>query len=155
LFQNLNFDVLGEYQGGAYNANWVGYQNTIRQVWYPCYGIQQLMLANASLAGHTALERGRCAFAPATRNSDYWIQPTRFFKLRSASVSYKLPERLTPRVKTATLILSGRNLWKSTKYNGLDPELRDATDAGNTLSRREYYQLPPYRQFILSLRTSF
>jgi hypothetical protein len=58
-------------------------------------------------------------------------------------------------VKTATLILSGRNLWKSTKYNGLDPELRDATDAGNTLSRREYYQLPPYRQFILSLRTSF
>jgi TonB-linked SusC/RagA family outer membrane protein len=155
LFQNLNFDVLGEYQGGAYNANWVGYQNSIREVWYPCYGIQQLMLANASLGGHTARERGQCAFAPATRNSDYWIQPTRFFKLRSASVSYKLPERLTPRVKSATLILSGRNLWKSTKYNGLDPELRDAADAGNTLSRREYYQLPPYQQFILSLRTSF
>jgi TonB-linked SusC/RagA family outer membrane protein len=155
LYENLNFDVLGEYQGGAYNANWVGYQNAIRQVWYPCYEIQAKMLANASLDGYSAIERGRCAYDAARRNSDFWIQPTRFFKIRTASVSYRLPERLTPRLKGATLALSGRNLWKSTKYNGLDPELRDAADAGNTLSRREYYQLPPYRQFILSVRTSF
>jgi len=113
------------------------------------------MLANASLDGYTAVERGQCSFATATRNSDFWIQSTRFFKIRSASVSYKLPERFTPRVKSATIVLAGRNLWKSTKYNGLDPELRDASDAGTTLSRREYYQLPPYKQFLLSIRTSF
>ena len=155
FFDRLTFDVLGEYQGGAYNANWVGYQNTIRQVWYPCYDIQKLMLANQSLSGYSALERGKCSYNAATRNSDYWIQPTRFFKLRSASLSYRLPDRFTPRLKSAMLTLAGRNLWKSTKYDGLDPELRDAADAGTTLSRREYYQLPPYRQFILSLRTSF
>jgi outer membrane receptor protein involved in Fe transport len=155
FFNNLTVDVLGEYQGGAYNANWVGYQNTIRQVWYPCYEIQQKMLANQSLAGYTALERGRCAYDAARRNSDYWIQPTKFFKIRSASISYRVPERFTPHLRSATISLSGRNLWKSTKYNGLDPELRDASDAGTTLSRREYYQLPPAKQFILSLRTAF
>jgi hypothetical protein len=156
FFHDLTFDILGEYQGGAYNANWVGYQNAIRQVWYPCYAIQQLMLANQSLDGYSALERARCSYTAAQgRNSDFWIQPTNFFKIRSASISYRLPERFTPRLKSATISLAGRNLWKSTKYNGLDPELRDAADAGTSLSRREYYQLPPYRQFILSLRTSF
>jgi len=163
FFDNLNLDVLGEYQGGGYNANWVGYQNTIRNVWYPCYDIQRVMdyiakngaNATVNLDGYSALTRGQCSYAAATRNSDYWIQSTRFFKIRSASLSYRLPERYTPRVKSATIVLAGRNLWKSTKYNGNDPELRDAADAGTTLSRREYYQLPPYKQFLLSVRATF
>jgi hypothetical protein len=66
-----------------------------------------------------------------------------------------MPQRFTPRAKAATLVLSGRNLWKSTKYNGIDPELRDATDAGTTLSRREYYVLPPAMQFLLSVRATY
>jgi hypothetical protein len=132
-------------------------------MWYPCYAIQKQMAADVtagrpfgtSLNGYSALDRGRCAYDAVNRNSDFWIQSTNFFKIRSASISYRLPERFTPRMKSATISLAGRNLWKSTKYNGLDPELRDAADAGTSLSRREYYQLPPYRQFILSLRTSF
>jgi hypothetical protein len=89
------------------------------------------------------------------RQSDYWIQPADFFKVRSASLSYRLPQRFVPRTRAATLTLAGRNLWKSTKYNGLDPELRDASDAGSTLSRREYYQIPPARQFLASMRVTF
>jgi outer membrane receptor protein involved in Fe transport len=165
LRQNLSFDILGEYQGGGHNANWIGYQNAIRFMWYPCYDIQKQMAADAaavparafgtSLGGFSALERGRCAYDAVNRNSEFWIQSTNFFKIRSASLSYRLPPKYTYRAKAATLVLSGRNLYKSTKYNGLDPELRDANDAGATLSRREYYVMPPATQFLVSLRTTF
>jgi TonB-dependent SusC/RagA subfamily outer membrane receptor len=157
---DLTFDVLGEYQGGAYLGNFIGFQNAQRLVWYPCYTVQQKMTAAAAgnaaaLNDVTALERARCNIDRGAVNSDYWIQKTNYFKLRSASVSYRLPQRFSPRAKSATLVLAGRNLWKSTKYDGLDPESRDASDAGNTLSRREYYQLPSTMQFLLSIRASF
>ena len=165
LRQNLSFDILGEYQGGGHNANWIGYQNSIRFMWYPCYAIQKQMAADAaavpvrpfgtSLGGFSALDRGRCAYDAVNRSSDFWIQSTNFFKIRTASLSYKLPAKYTYRAKSATLVVAGRNLYKSTKYNGLDPELRDASDAGGTLSRREYYVMPPAKQFLVSLRTTF
>ena len=165
LRRDLTFDILGEYQGGAYNANWIGYQNTIRFMWYPCYAIQKKMAAGQPLDGYSARERAKCAYAAAPasgaqpagccRNSDFWIQKTDFFKIRSASLSYRLPQRYTPRAKSAMVVLTGRNLWKSTKYDGIDPELRDATDAGSTLSRREYYVLPPAKQFLFSVRATY
>ena len=132
-------------------------------MWYPCYAIQKKMAADVaaaqpfgtSLNGFSAQDRGRCAYDAVNRNSDYWIQSTNFFKIRTASLSYKLPPKYTYRAKSATLVLAGRNLYKSTKYNGLDPELRDANDAGATLSRREYYVMPAPAQFLVSLRTTF
>jgi hypothetical protein len=164
LHQDVTFDILGEYQGGGHNANWVGYQNAIRFMWYPCYEIQKKMVADVaagrplgtSLDGYSALERGQCAYSVATgRNSDYWIQSTNFFKIRSASLSYRLPPRFTYKANSAMLVFAGRNLWKSTKYNGLDPELRDASDAGASLSRREYYVMPVPKQFMFSVRATF
>ena len=143
LRNDITLDALGEYQGGAYLGNFIGFQNAQRLVWYPCYSVQQKLTAGGpALNDVTALERARCTIGGTAVNSDYWIQKTNFFKLRSASIA-------------ATLVLAGRNLWKSTKYVGLDPESRDAADAGNTLSRREYYQLPPSKQFLLSLRATF
>ena len=71
------------------------------------------------------------------------------------SASYNIPPRFVRGAKNTTLIVSGRNLWKSTKYDGADPEANDASDAGSSLGRREYYQLPPYRSFMVSVRTTF
>ncbi len=160
LFDHFVVDVLGEYQGGGMLGNWVGYQNENRGVWYPCYDTQKKI--RASLAGNagalsdvTAMQRAKCAIDPTRFNADYWIQPTDFFKIRSASVSWTLPANLVPRTSSATLVLSGRNLWKSTDYDGLDPELRDASDQGASLARREYYVFPPSKQFLLSMRVLF
>lgn len=160
LRNDITIDALGEYQGGSYLGNFIGFQNAQRFVWYPCYETQKKIRAAvtdpSALNGVTALERARCIDpALAVPQSDYWVQKTNFFKLRSASISYRVPTRFALRMKSATLTLAGRNLWKSTKYNGIDPESRDAADAGNTLSRREYYQLPPSKQFLLTLRGSF
>jgi hypothetical protein len=160
LFRDFAIDVLGEFQGGGMLGNWVGYQNENRGVWYPCYDAQKkLRASNAgdpnALNDVTALQRAKCAIDPTKINNDYWIESTDFFKIRSASLSWKLPPNLVPRTSSATLVLAGRNLWKSTNYDGLDPELRDATDQGASLARREYYQFPPSKQFLLSMRVLF
>ena len=154
------FDVVGEYQGGGMLGNFVGYQNENRGVWYPCYDTQKkIRAANAgdatALNDVTALQRAKCAIDPTKISSDYWVQSTDFFKIRSASLSWKLPANLVPRTSSATLVLAGKNLWKSTNYDGLDPELRDATDQGASLARREYYVFPPSKQFLLSMRVLF
>jgi hypothetical protein len=129
-------------------------------VWYPCYDTQKKIRAfaagnTAALDDVNALQRAKCALDATKINSDFWVQSADFFKLRSASIAWKLPQNLVPRTSSATLVLAGRNLFKSTNYDGLDPELRDASDQGTTLARREYYQLPPSRQFLVSMRVLF
>lgn len=161
--KRLTLDALGEYQGGQYLANFVGYQNALRDIWQPCYAVQAALRAaqkgDASALGSvTAEQRGKCQSSSIDRtkaNSDYWIQPASFFKLRTVSLTYRLPERLVPLGKTASLTLAGRNLFTSTRYDGTDPEVQDAADSNNRLGRREYYQLPPFRTFLATLRMTF
>jgi TonB-dependent starch-binding outer membrane protein SusC len=169
LARGLTLDAQAEYQGGAYIVNFIGYQNALRNVWYPCYGVQQLLKqalgpdgkagtaddVPSAIANVTARDRGRCAIDRTVASSDFWASKTDFVKLRSISVSYNLPQRLIRGTRAATLVLSGRNLWKWTKYDGADPESSDASDAGSSLGRREYYQLPPYKSFLVTLRTTF
>lgn len=170
FWQNLTLDVLGEFQRGGHLANWIGYQGEVRNMWQPCYAIQTKLRAFngvdgkkgtaddvlGALDGVTALERGRCAVDATVRNSDFWIAKTDFFKLRSISLAYQIPPRyLRGTARRATFTLSGRNLYKSTKYDGADPEANDASDAGSGLGRREYYQLPPFKTFMATLRLTF
>jgi len=158
LFNRVTLDGLGEFQYGGMNINFIGYQNTIRGVWRPCYETQRKLAAAqrgnaAALADVPALERARCAFDAATRNSDFWIENTDFFRLRHVSATYDIPPRFLRGLQSASLTVAGRNLFTSTDYSGLDPESSDQSD--NTFARREYYQLPTLRQFSLSLRTNF
>ena len=69
------------------------------------------------------------------------------------SATYTIPTNWIPGARAASLTVSGRNLFTSTDYSGLDPESADLAD--NTFSRREYYQLPALRSFIASIRLSF
>lgn len=170
LWDNLTLDVLGEFQAGGHLTNFIGYQGIVRSIWQPCYAVQAKLRAyngvdgkkgtaddvlNA-LDGVNARDRGRCAIDATVRSADFWVSKTDFFKLRSVSLSYVIPPRfLRGQAKTATFTLSGRNLWKSTKYDGADPEANDASDAGSGLGRREYYQLPPFKTFMATLRLTF
>jgi hypothetical protein len=170
-FKNgLTLDAQAEYQGGAYIVNFIGYQNALRNVWYPCYDTQKkLLLASvgpdgkantgdeqaSAIADVNALDRARCAIDRTVANSDYWAAKTDFVKLRSVSLSYIIPSRFVRGAKSATLVVAGRNLWKWTNYDGADSEANDASDAGTGLGRREYYQLPPYKSVLVSVRTTF
>ena len=155
LFERFSLDMLGEFQLGAYNQNWVGYQNANRGNWRPCFAAQRKIIA--AMKGDatadddlTALEQVRCAVDRTVQLSDAWFEKADFFRLRYATLSYRLPPRLLRGMQNATLTLSGRNLFYSSDYSGLDPESADQSD--NQVGRREYYVLPQLRSFTLALR---
>jgi hypothetical protein len=158
LFRRLTLDAQGEFQIGGSNINYIGYQNALRGVWRACIPVQRKLVAAAqgnaaALDDVTALERARCAIDRTVQNSDFWIEPTDFFKLRYFSLTYDLPANLIRGLGAASVTFAGRNLLSVTDYSGLDPESADLSD--NTFARREYYQLPALRSFTLSLRTRF
>jgi TonB-dependent SusC/RagA subfamily outer membrane receptor len=154
FLRRFSADAILDYQGGGYLTNFIGYQNALRNVWQPCYAVQQQLKAG-STTGITARDQARCAIDRAIANSDFWASKTDFLKLRSISLAYDVPERLVRYAKSATLIVAGQNLWRWTKYDGADPEANDATDAGTGLGRREYYQIPPFKSVLFSVRATF
>lgn len=158
FLDNFRLDALGEFQRGGHNINYIGYQNANRGVWRACIPIQKKIIAAmegdaSALNDVRAIDRARCAVDDEVFSSDFWIESADFFKLRHVALTYTLPTRWLPRVRSASITLAGRNLWTSTDYSGLDPESADQQD--DTFARREYYQLPALRTFTTSVRLSF
>jgi iron complex outermembrane receptor protein len=110
---------------------------------------------NASaLSDVTALQRAQCALSASVSNASYWTLPSDFFRLRSVALTYQLP---LVRSQDASITIAGRNLALWTKYKGVDPEVSDLADPWGSrgLGRREYYNLPPSRTFLATVRVAF
>jgi hypothetical protein len=163
LMDRVTLDGLWEFQGGMYAQNYTGHQSARRGASWECLAFQEAYLKGGDISGYTAFQRARCA--PNTRADWYdiawWTEKADFWKLRSLSLSYRLPERLLPMGKSGTLTVAGRNLFTLTDYTGTDPESNDVEDAqgtgsdSGTFGRRDYYQIPPGRTLIVSLRLTF
>jgi outer membrane receptor protein involved in Fe transport len=158
LFNNLSFEVVGEFQRGGHLLNANGFQNAGLGIWQPCFAAQRALRAAAAgdasgLASITAKDRMRCSINAAERDYSYWVESADFFKVRNISVAYDVPKRFTPGARSMTVSFAGRNLFRSTNYTGTDPEVAD--QATSTFSRRDYYNFPPYRTFLFSVRTNF
>jgi TonB-dependent starch-binding outer membrane protein SusC len=156
---NLLLDIQGEGNFGGHMVNGNAYQNARRGAWFPCYEIQRKDLESrgpnpSALDDVRALDRVRCALndSEARPTYDAWIESTDFFRLRSVSLTYQLPDGWIPGAERASLQVAGRNLWTWTDYQGSDPELDDYR---GSLARRDYYVLPTYRTFMATLRMSF
>ncbi|MDH3457906.1 MAG: TonB-dependent receptor, partial [Gemmatimonadota bacterium] len=147
----ITLDAVGEAQLGHSLSSGVAYQNARRRVWPMCREELQ-SLADFGRDSLNAYQLARCDRNLTTYGM--WITPADFFKLRSVSISFRLPNRLIPGTQSAILQLQGRNLIKITDFVGVDPE---ASEEGGeeVLWRQEYYNLPPQRSFIASLRLEF
>ncbi|HVZ77765.1 MAG TPA: TonB-dependent receptor [Gemmatimonadaceae bacterium] len=157
VWKNLTLDALGEWQLGGHLLNAVGYQNANLDVWQPCYDVRSKLRAAANdptaLNDVTALQRAKCTISGAARDYSYWVESSDFFKLRSVTLTWAIPDRYMHGLHNASLSVAGRNLWTSTKYTGTDPEVADiGTDS---FSRRDYYVFPTYRTFTATLRFGF
>jgi TonB-dependent starch-binding outer membrane protein SusC len=143
LFNRLTIYALGEQAGGHYLLNAVARQNAVRGLWPECTNKLKAGADNLN-----ALWRSRCV------NLDWssWIEPADYFKLRTVSVTYQIPRGLIPQASSAALTIAGNNLWKSTQYSGLDPEI---TRGDTFLEKREYYGLPPTQYITAALRITF
>ncbi len=158
LFKRLTIEGVGEFQRGGHLLNAIGYQNAGLGVWQPCFAAQAAIRANAAgdpskLATIPAMDRQKCSIVTADRDYAYWVESSDFFKLRSITLSYDVPTRLSLGARNMTVAITGRNLYTNTKYSGSDPEVAD--QATSVFSRRDYYVFPPYRTLLFSVRTTF
>ena len=156
LRRGLTFDAQGEFQGGHLMQNNTGYVNAQTGTWQPCFDIQRALATNdqGALSNVTARERVRCAIDGGVQDPFQWLEDGDFFKLRVVSLTYEIPEGLLPGFNRTTVTLSGRNLFESTDYTGLSVEANQGSGP-NVMTRRDHYQIPPYRTFQLSFRASF
>jgi TonB-linked SusC/RagA family outer membrane protein len=105
--------------------------------------------------GVTVGQRRLAGFGVTARN---YLESASFVKLREITLTYELPESLAHSlwgaVRTARVSLSGRNLWTSTPYSGLDPEV---SNFGNQAIARniDVAPFPPSRSFWFTVNLGF
>ena len=111
------------------------------------------------LADTTASKKRAAAF---TSGSVYpYLESASYIKLRELTLSYTLPQRLTAfasrggfKFSSARLSVTGRNLWISFPYTGLDPEVSNFGNQDVTTGQ-DVFEFPPSRSLFLSLDLSF
>ncbi len=106
-----------------------------------------------------ALDQNWLAFGNANgfigTNTEDFIEDGGWVRLRELSLSYKLPSSITEKTPFSGIRISytGRNLWLSTKYKGVDPEtnLMGAYNAQGL----DYFNMPGTRSHTFSLNVDF
>ncbi len=84
-----------------------------------------------------------------------FIEETSWVRLRHLTLSYTLPAKLFKGkfVKALSVYATGKNLWLSTPYTGIDPEtsLMGASNAQGM----DYFNMPGTRSYLFGLKASF
>jgi outer membrane receptor protein involved in Fe transport len=143
-------DLLGEGQFGMVRPVGQAYQNMRRGEWGPCDPIQGVW----DDGDRATLNSTQVAYCVGTESDQgMWTDEADFFKLRSATLSYRFPEGLIPRTRSVTVALQARNLFVFTDYIGLDPESQD--NGFEDATPNEYYNDSPPRTFILNFTINF
>jgi TonB-linked SusC/RagA family outer membrane protein len=78
-----------------------------------------------------------------------------WIRLRELTLSYSLPDALLSKMKlnSVKFQLTGRNLWLSTKYPGVDPET-NLTGASNGIGL-DYFNMPNTRSYAFTMNITF
>jgi len=94
----------------------------------------------------------RYGFGGLTEDS---IFDTSWIRLREVSIGYDVPAKITDGLpfENLSLTLTGRNLWLTTDFPGIDPET-NLTGASNGFGL-EYFNMPNTRSYNLALRATF
>jgi len=158
LWQSLTLDLLGEGQYGFVKNPGYAFQTMRRNqldnpVWPICTPILDVWNNGdrTTLTNQNVIE---CI--PAYSDHGVWAKrggKGDFFKLRSATLSWRLPEGLMPGTRSVQLTLQGKNLMTRTDYIGMDPETNDNGPGDQT--PYDYYITAPPRVFIFSVRVGF
>jgi TonB-linked SusC/RagA family outer membrane protein len=89
--------------------------------------------------------------------SETFIEDASWVRLRTATLSYALPEKFVQRsgfINNATISFTGNNLWLSTKFTGFDPE-SSSTSSGSVTDGFAGFTYPATKSYIFSLNVNF
>jgi len=103
---------------------------------------------------------------PVVRDQSYWtsslggfgavgeqfVQDGGWIRLREVGLSYQLPSTISW-LKGGSVGISGRNLWFTTEYDGIDPET-SLTGTGNGQGF-DYFNMPSTKSVIVKLSLNF
>ena len=158
LFNNFILDVFGVAQMGHWLYDDMAQELAADGLWPVCWPINNAVKAGIEAedpslySQYTAREIGQC-WENESDNED-WMEPADYFRLQSASLSYRVPQEwLRGGVTGATVQLRATNLFTFTNFSGLYPDalIRPAQQT----ARGNGYILPPARQFSVNLRLNF
>lgn len=98
-----------------------------------------------------------------SRNSTRFVENGSYMRVKSATLSYNLPESLLSKWKISNirLYVTGENLFTITNYKGFDPEVNaftgvnDPTQNKNTFIGIDYGTYPQTRNVIFGVNVSF
>ena len=99
-------------------------------------------------------------YATLNTNSDFgYVSKADFARLREVSISYNFNDLinsspLSQYVKSASISFSGTNLWLSSKYSGVDPEVNFA-GARSSSRGQDFLTLPQARSFFATFNIGF
>ncbi len=88
--------------------------------------------------------------------SEPFVTDASWVRLRSASLAYKLPVKWLPKkaINSASLAVTGNNLWLWTKYYGVDPE-SSSFDSGSNNDGSAGFTYPSARTIMFTLNVGF
>ena len=151
IFKNLTFSGLADWATGHYQQNATrGFRIQFLT------GDEYLRLVEQPTGKKTPAADSLLNFVATLGSTAAYIEKADFLKLRELGVTYAIPDRYLGSLglKNSSLRLSGRNLWMTTKYTGIDPEARwDGRD--DFTSGAEFFTVPPARRVTLSFRTNY
>lgn len=84
------------------------------------------------------------------------VEDGSWVRLRELTINYDLDMKKikSGRVKGLSFYVTGRNLWLSTNYQGVDPET-SLTGSGSNVNGFDYFNMPGTKSYIIGLRASF
>ncbi|TRX34736.1 SusC/RagA family TonB-linked outer membrane protein [Flavobacterium sp. ZT3R18] len=86
--------------------------------------------------------------------AEQFVTTVNWVRLRDVSLSYDFNTSKISSISSAQLSFTGRNLWLSTNYKGVDPET-SLTGAGSRINGLDYFNNPGSKSIIMSLKVSF
>jgi len=164
-YQNVNFSFLFDIrQGGAiYNGTWASLsqygltdESADRDRTYVIDGVYD---QNTSKPGEQNITPVTATYyfqnykglAGATENA---IEDGSWVRLRSVSLGYRFDKFKIKAISYIDLSISGRNLWLSTNYKGVDPET-SLTGAGSNISGMDWFNNPGTKSYGVALKVGF
>lgn len=147
---SVSLNAVGEWVQGGHNTFSVGWLNTVRDLWPPCNPVREAEAAG-DVSQYTAMQRAQCL--GAYTGADMFVEPSDFFKLRSVSLTWRLPDNLLRGLSSGSLSVTGSNLFDITDYPGIDPESHHG--GPDSSFREDYYTIPPRRAITAKLTIKF
>ncbi len=105
----------------------------------------------------TMVPEARLFYPNGVNNSSRYIYDGSYLRVKSITLSYTLPSKVTSKLKLdrARFYIRGQNLFTATKYPLWDPEVNADYSSSNIVQGRDFYSVPQAKALVVGLNIGF